>query len=771
MIRTLIVLCCLVLPVEAGDLARRVGEQERRDAAADALRERARAAAAKRAPADWVKARDAESAAERERVGKYVEWLAGKVRGSTFIDDDLRAFLARPDAAAILYHEQVRPLLRRNRVSRALGGAFAPTDDGKLRVLKAAADLLDRAKKEKPLAVGKAEEFVLREIGRMYARRVTGDADEWRKLLASRDVLRLAALARPRKTMDAAKLLRDHTEFGRMLVFGKDGRCLVNRHCYFEMDEFLRRVGKIASYRDLAADWHVRGREFTPVEESDALTKDRVTEIQAELANVMALDPAKLEYDAVRIDLLRSSAFYNPRTGYGSYWWTVPFADHPSARLFGTFGWTAKTTGSVEEFLAKIDARVPALRSLAKTHENLIVIINTMPPWLSVRPNSGTFEGDRRENAEAHPPKDMKIWCEMIRGMVSRLKAVEGVNWYYEFWNEPDGQYWQSGIDEFLELYAATAKTVRAADPKAKVGGCAPNQWDGKLRTAKDRDAINLELIRYAAKKKLPFDFVSWHHFGRPIEAIGEAKARYTEELQKHGFDPLPEFLVTEWAVAYRGMPYASSHFSEMMLGFFREKVDVQTIACWEEFHAKPDPKHFAPWGLMTQQGVRKGPWFAHRFFDRIARGSLGVAVVTEGEERTAVVSKKADGVLDLLVWQKGLDPAFAAALETLKAGGFTKEAGRRYVSYDRLERAILEGGPIVPGLEKAFAAAAKKHRASPIRTPRIVLAFEGAESVEVLAAETVRMAHELKGPVVLGNRVTCPLKRYEVLHLTVRIR
>ena len=745
-------------------------------------------------PKEWLAAKRKAYERDVAEIAPLVPHLRERLTGDTVIAADLRAFLDRPDAAERLYRRFLRPHLNRGPVSRALGGVIAPRDDGKFHIpanLRASAARLlaaceardgDLASIRQALLAAHSKTGVeeIRESGRAVARQLAaGDelTEKWRTRLDGEGVLVLASLAKEPARPNLGKVLLDRTRFGHCLVRGDDGKYTINRHTYFELDALLGELtadpGPAAAHpiRVEMAELRAKGRDLRMVPK-DEPGEARLAAIRRELTaenSAVTLDLGALPCETGDLDLFRSQVFYNPRTGAGQYWYTVEFADHPIARLFGTFGWTAKTTGSVEEFHAKLDARMPYLRSLAATHDKLIILINTMPPWLSASDDPGQFEGERRSNREAHPPKDWETWRKMIRGMVTRLKRIEGVEWYYEFWNEPDLQYWQGDLPSVLKLFAETVKTIKAADPRAKVGGCAPNQWDGRLRRAKDADPVNLELIRHVGKEKLPFDFVSWHVFGRPIAAIAEAKEAYTKALVAAGFRRLPEFLVTEWSVPYRGTAYAPSNMADRMVGFYEARVDAQTIACWEEFHAKPHPKHFPPWGMLTQQGHRKPSYYVHRFFDRIARGSEGVAVVKREDGWRVVVSKKAGGVYDLILWRPGIEPRFQAALDALKKGGFTNEHGRPYTSYDRLERAILDQKPVPEGLQAAFAAAKKALLAHPVQTPRLLLTIEDAQSVEVRFAESVRMERRIRKPVVLGNRITLPLVPYEVLRLTLR--
>jgi xylan 1,4-beta-xylosidase len=73
------------------------------------------------------------------------------------------------------------------------------------------------------------------------------------------------------------------------------------------------------------------------------------------------------------------------------------------------------------------------------------------------------------------PPKDYLKWqnlvTEMICHMLGRYGEGEVATWYFELWNEPDIMYWKGTHEEYIKLYDYTAAGVKAAFPKAQVGG------------------------------------------------------------------------------------------------------------------------------------------------------------------------------------------------------------------------------------------------------------------------------------------------------------
>lgn len=647
----------------------------------------------------------------------------------------------------------------------------------------------------------------------------------WRAALTSDRALRLAGKAEARAGRPWQMLMK-HTWLGRALYEDAQGRMRLNRHAAAEADVHLLDIrrgeeeratlrGRIETFttdleagalrdalrstagRLLLVDMALREAGEAPIDPwsrwrartFDSREKGLVVREEAHAA-VLALvaraevvagelkaegarslvDPSALPFSTDGLDILRSSVFYNPRTFAGRWRYVTEFDDHYAARLFGTYGWNAKVSKDLADYEQRIRAQKPRLVALARTHEKIVIHISGVPPWLSSHTGSGTFEGGGWDDKQTHPPKDLETWKRMIRVLAETFRAAPCER-YYEFWNEPDLKYWQGSLADFLSLYETTVRVIREVDPEGRVGGVATNQWDGRIHKKTGSDVLNFELIRFAAKHDVPLDFISWHHFGRPVAHIQEAKDAYLAEWQRAGFEGEPEWLVTEWSMPARGTPHAGPLVGEALLAFWEAGVDLQTTACWEEFHAKPDPKGFGPWGLITQQGLRHGTYFVQRFVDRWVRGSEGAAVLRTDSHRTVAVSKKAGGVLEVLVWQRGSSPRLKAAWQVLEEAGFASTDGRVYGVLDRLERALVEGEPVASRWQEAFGRARSVHADHPVQTERLVLAVSGAEVLEVLYAESVRTAHRVVRPAVLEGVLTLPLDRDEVVRLVLRVR
>ena len=75
------------------------------------------------------------------------------------------------------------------------------------------------------------------------------------------------------------------------------------------------------------------------------------------------------------------------------------------------------------------------------------------------------------------PPKSLEEWDALMTHFAQHLVDRYGINevaqWYFEVWNEPNIDFW-NGIPRkkcYFELYAHTARDLKAVSPRLRVGG------------------------------------------------------------------------------------------------------------------------------------------------------------------------------------------------------------------------------------------------------------------------------------------------------------
>ena len=75
------------------------------------------------------------------------------------------------------------------------------------------------------------------------------------------------------------------------------------------------------------------------------------------------------------------------------------------------------------------------------------------------------------------PPKDYAKWDALIHAFAHHLVERYGIDevsqWYFEVWNEPNIDFWTGEPKQatYFELYDHTARTLKAVNPRLRVGG------------------------------------------------------------------------------------------------------------------------------------------------------------------------------------------------------------------------------------------------------------------------------------------------------------
>lgn len=173
------------------------------------------------------------------------------------------------------------------------------------------------------------------------------------------------------------------------------------------------------------------------------------------------------------------------------------------------------------------------------------VYLGNVPRALSSKPDAPDYA--------VYMPKNLKLWESFIKKIVQhnvRKFRMKGLN--YGVLGEPDHpDSWKGSgsvdpaktLAEHIELYAATYRAVKAADPSAKVGGPAAMSWKKTEFTPAAafylKDWIQaLADYNKKAKSKAGLDFISWQDYGWAGGNIGEGADAVSGYLKENGFDP-----------------------------------------------------------------------------------------------------------------------------------------------------------------------------------------------------------------------------------------
>ncbi|MYL99424.1 beta-xylosidase [Novosphingobium sp. FGD1] len=260
----------------------------------------------------------------------------------------------------------------------------------------------------------------------------------------------------------------------------------------------------------------------------------------------------------------------------------------------------------------------------------------------------------------SHP--DPAMWRDLVNAFVTHVRGRYGVDevrsWYFELWNEPnlDGFWEKADQKAYFELYANTARTIKAIDPALRVGG-----------PATAGAAWVPEFLKYASDNKLPVDFVTTHTYGVEGGFLDEEGKQDTKlspsrdaivgdvrkvrgEIEASAFPGVPLFF-TEWSTSYTPRDFV--HDSYISAPYILSKLKqtqglAQGMSYWtytdlfEEPGPPPTPFH-GGFGLMNREGIRKPAWFAYKYLNEIrgqalATGDEQAMAARDGKRVTALV-------------------------------------------------------------------------------------------------------------------------------------
>jgi len=153
-----------------------------------------------------------------------------------------------------------------------------------------------------------------------------------------------------------------------------------------------------------------------------------------------------------------------------------------------------------------------------------------MPEALSVQPQPYRHHWQPGQDYKyiftgwTYPPKDYTKWGELIyqwvKHCIERYGKDEVASWYWELWNEPNGNgYWKGNVQEYCKLYDYSSAAVKRALPAARVGGPHVTGPAGKgaadfLKTFLTHCISDTNYV--TGKVGSPLDFIAFHAKGAP---------------------------------------------------------------------------------------------------------------------------------------------------------------------------------------------------------------------------------------------------------------
>ncbi len=285
------------------------------------------------------------------------------------------------------------------------------------------------------------------------------------------------------------------------------------------------------------------------------------------------------------------------------------------------------------------------------------VELSFMPHQLASVPEAANFW----YKLNPSPPKDYTRWGMMIdafvRHLLSRYGAVEVEQWYFEVWNEPNIDFWTGKPAEstYYELYDLTAKTVKQADSKLRVGGPASAQaaWVDRF-------------IAHCLKAGVPFDFVSTHIYGNespkdvfgsdaPVDIEGMVPRALTRvhDQVAHSGAPQTPIIVSEFNAAYLNrVDIEDSAFMGPWLANTIRASDGLTfmMSYWtlsDVFEEQGVVKRpfYGGFGLVAERGIPKAAFRAFQLLHQLGDRRL------DSTSDDSLVTRKPDGTLAIAIW------------------------------------------------------------------------------------------------------------------------
>jgi hypothetical protein len=199
----------------------------------------------------------------------------------------------------------------------------------------------------------------------------------------------------------------------------------------------------------------------------------------------------------------------------------APDRRHPSAGADGRFSYDWQVVDRTLQWM-----RLRGVAGYLGADSTPRILGGSVPPSASTRYFGGTWAREVPDNFGA--------WATIVGDLVRHVRRKAYLVPTWGVWNEPDlgTAFWSGTRAQYLDLYAATARAIRAADPKAAVGGPEISRLDPAWIAA---------LFRRARRDRLPLDFISFHDYSGDLNTLTLARAIVDHFAAANGFrTPFP---------------------------------------------------------------------------------------------------------------------------------------------------------------------------------------------------------------------------------------
>lgn len=154
-----------------------------------------------------------------------------------------------------------------------------------------------------------------------------------------------------------------------------------------------------------------------------------------------------------------------------------------------------------------------------------------------------------------------EVWNEVNTGWLKPGPDDTGGERFQKLYNEALGRLQPESevirrFEAYCKLYKATVEGVRRADPKAQFGG--PALASGPLENDECGHCFHGRgftrgLMAYCTEEKLPIDFLSWHEYFQPWQAVDREAKAFRQYLNDYPeIKPqVKSLMITEWNEAW----------------------------------------------------------------------------------------------------------------------------------------------------------------------------------------------------------------------------
>lgn len=293
---------------------------------------------------------------------------------------------------------------------------------------------------------------------------------------------------------------------------------------------------------------------------------------------------------------------------------------------------------------------------LLKNGVRPVVEISFMPRKLSFNPDA-LHPFWYKQNVS--PPKSMEKWDGLMtafaRHLVDRYGIDEVSQWYFEFWNEPNIDFW-NGVPRqqtYFEMYDHTAHDLKTVSPRLRIGGpaTAAASWVP-------------EFLKHTTDNKIPVDFISSHGYAddtvenlfhtnedipmddRVCRAIGKVR----KQMQDAGKGDLPLFW-TEWNVQGMDESRDTTFVGPALANTVRECDGLVNMMSFWTFSdvfeeggpiARPFEGNF---GLRAEGGINKPSYYGFSLLHQLGETRLA------NTSKDVIVTRTKDGGLAIAAW------------------------------------------------------------------------------------------------------------------------